>query len=80
MIGHGYGAQLLYDQDYGAFVNGSREIRFRLVRIKRLWLKGVAGDDHVVVGRRGLDLNADGDLDVRVAPGVRRPLTVPPRR
>jgi Ca2+-binding RTX toxin-like protein len=66
VIGHGYGAQLLYDQVYGAFAHGGREIKFRLVRIKRLWLKGVDGDDHIVVGRRGLDLGADGDLDIRV--------------
>ncbi len=67
VIGHGYGAQLLYDQAYGAFSRpGGREIKFRLFRMKRLWVKGIEGDDHTVVGRRGVDLNADGDLDVRI--------------
>ena len=66
VIGHGKGSQFLYDQMYGVFVHGQSEIKFRVTRIKRVWFNGVGADDHVVIGRRGLDVNADGDLDLRV--------------
>lgn len=71
VIGRGSGARLIYVQRYGAFAPGRTpepgpdEIEFVLRNVISVWFQGKETADDVVVGTRGINVNHDGDADIR---------------
>ncbi len=65
-------SRLQFDQQIGRFgpgrtreASGRSEIEVQLGTLRDIWIMGRAGSEVVTIGERGVNLNGDGDADLR---------------